>query len=438
MEHEFLDKIKKNLNITDFNAMQQAVLELDLKKHPNILLISPTGSGKTLAIMLLLSRINRLKQNGKQFIVIVPSRELAIQTSDVVKAMKSELSCVCCYGGNIMKDEKNKLKENPNLIIGTPGRITDHLNQGTILPENIYTLVLDEFDKCLELGFRDELVEIFDRTVRNIKYMALLSATESEEALEQFGGIASFKVMNFKKKVDIEEHIVISPEKDKLETLYKLLLYIGNKKVIVFLNYREAVERTSKWLDTMHVKNASFHGGMLQIDREKNLYKFKNGSCNILVTTDLASRGLDITDVDAVVHYHLPLKKEIYTHRNGRTARWDKSGDAYSIIYKEEVRPEWMDGKISVTEIPEGLPALEEPQFATLYIGKGKKDKINKIDIVGFIIKKAGLCKEDVGLIVVKNDYSFVAIKKEKCEIVIKTFQKEKIKGVKTIIEVAR
>ena len=176
---------------------------------------------------------------------------------------------------------------------------------------------------------------------------------------------------------------------------------------------------------------------MEQKDREKNLYKFKNGSCDVLVSTDLASRGLDIDAVDNIVHYHLPLKKEIYLHRNGRTGRWDRDGNSYAILSAEEKRPEWLGRDIPVAELPSGLPLPQPPRFVTLYLGKGKKDKISKADIVGFLIKKAGLDKDDIGLIAVKKSYSFVAVKRAKCEIVIKTCQKEKIKGVKTFMEVA-
>lgn len=437
MDTALLEQIKRNLSIEELNEMQLVSASADLNKYRKVMLLSPTGSGKTLAVLLMLQRLSEHLREGEKMLMLVPSRELAVQIDGVCRAMKTSLTSVCCYGGNLMKDEKNRLRENPLLVVGTPGRLIDHFEQGTIDAESIRCIVMDEFDKCLELGFRDEMAVIFKKACK-LKNLILLSATDaSEEALLPFGGKEGFKVFDFYKKVDVHEHIVISPEKDKLQTLYDTLLYIGNEKTIVFLNYREAVERVSGWLTQKNICHAVFHGGMEQKDREKNLYKFKNGSCDVLVSTDLASRGLDIDAVDNIVHYHLPLKKEIYLHRNGRTGRWDRDGNSYAILSAEEKRPEWLGRDIPVAELPSGLPLPQPPRFVTLYLGKGKKDKISKADIVGFLIKKAGLDKDDIGLIAVKKSYSFVAVKRAKCEIVIKTCQKEKIKGVKTFMEVA-
>ena len=181
-----------------------------------------------------------------------------------------------------------------------------------------------------------------------------------------------------------------------------------------------------------------FHGGMEQKDRERALYKFANGSCNVFISTDLASRGLDIPDINHIIHYHLPLNDDAYIHRNGRTARWDAQGNAYIILSPEEEIPSFVQQVPCEYKIVKSLQQPSMPKWVTLYIGKGKKDKINKVDIVGFLSKVGGLLKDDIGRIDVKEHYAFVAIKREKLHSTLQVVKGQKIKGVKTIIEITR
>ena len=233
----------------------------------------------------------------------------------------------------------------------------------------------------------------------------------------------------------IKVYTVKSPEKDKLEVLSKLLCYLGDKSSLVFVNYRESVERVYRYLLQAGISCEMFHGGMEQKDRERALYKFSNGSCNVFVSTDLAARGLDIPNIDHVIHYHLPLNEDAYIHRNGRTARWDASGNVFLILGPEEYLPEF------IQQIPEDYvwegpkPDPAKPQWVTLYIGKGKKDKINKVDIVGFLSKVGGLGKSDIGRIDVKEHYAFVAIRRNLLKETLAAVSGQKIKGIKTIIE---
>ena len=328
----------------------------------------------------------------------------------------------------------------PSLIIGTPGRMNDHLEKQNFDASTVKLLVIDEFDKCLEFGFQEEMNEVISK-LPALKRRFLLSATDAEE-IPQFTGLNRTVKLNFLGDGEDDNRLqlykVMSPIKDKLETLYKLVCNIGSESTLVFCNHRESVDRVGKFLRSQKVCCETFHGGMEQDDRERALYKFRNGSCSILVSTDLAARGLDITGVQHVVHYHLPVAEDGFIHRNGRTARWDADGNAYVILHAEEKVPEYMNDDLEVYVLPEETSKPALPNFVTLYIGKGKKDKINKIDIVGFLFKKGGLNKEDVGRVDVKDHYAFAAISRKKVKQTLKLLQNEKIKGVKALIELAK
>ena len=164
---------------------------------------------------------------------------------------------------------------------------------------------------------------------------------------------------------------VKSPEKDKLQTLLRLLCELGDKSSLVFVNYRESVERVYHFLRREGVACEMFHGGMEQKDRERALYKFSNGSCNVFISTDLASRGLDIPNIDHVVHYHLPINEDAYIHRNGRTARWDATGEAFILLGPEEDLPGYVKQQPSQYELKKNMPRPAQPRWATIYIGKG-------------------------------------------------------------------
>ena len=240
-------------------------------------------------------------------------------------------------------------------------------------------------------------------------------------------------------KERISLHVVHSPEKDKLQTLLRLLGSRGQESSLVFVNYREAVDRVGKFLKQEGVYCELFHGGMEQKDREKALYKFVNGSCNVFVSTDLAARGLDIPDIDNVVHYHLPVNEDGYTHRNGRTARWEAEGNSYLILGPEETLPDYLDASlVDEYALPETVEKPKAPKWITLYIGKGKKDRLSKTDILGFLCQKGGLSKEEVGRIDVKEHQSFVAVSRQKHRELLERISGEKIKGLKTIIQVTR
>jgi len=439
------NEILEKLGI-EMNAMQNEAYDAILHSRNDVVVLSPTGSGKTLAYLMPLVQLVDADSDEVQAVVITPGRELALQSAEVLKSMGSGLRGMACYGGRPTMDEHRVLRQvKPQIIFGTPGRLNDHLEKRNILADDIKYLVIDEFDKCLEMGFQDEMSALIDK-VQNVDRHFLLSATKAEEIPHFLRRDKKAKVTNIS-YIDNEEQVpdririyqVNSPEKDKLEALRKLLLSLGDQSTIVFLNYRQSVERTDEFLREQGFFTSAFHGGLEQQDREDALYKFSNGSANVFVSTDLGSRGLDIPDIDNIIHYHIPETEDNYIHRVGRTARWDKQGRAFFLLSPGEHLPEYVDSEVRIYEIPDttGMKP-SEAKMATVYIGKGKKDKISKGDIVGFICKNANLQGKEIGKIDVKDRYSYVAVPRKKLRLVINSCKGVKIKGIRTVVEEVR
>ena len=337
-------------------------------------------------------------------------------------------------------DEHRKLREvQPQIVFATPGRLNDHLQKGNIDTHAIRYLFIDEFDKCLEMGFHDEMQQLIGLLPKAIRSV-LLSATPAEELGSQTLVTRFFKVLNFLPEDEqVSQRVTIyrvqSEEKDKLPTLRQLLLSFQGASTIVFLNYRDAVERVATYLREQGFVVSHFHGGMEQRQREDALYRFSNGSASILVSTDLAARGLDIPNIANIVHYHLPETEDGYVHRVGRTARWDKHGKAFFILHGQEQIPAYVDADVADFALSQVLPEPTQPRFQTLYIGKGRRDKLSKTDIVGFLCKKGGLKGDDIGRIDVRDRYTYVAVARTKAKQVVQRTQGEKIKGLRTVIE---
>lgn len=438
---KLIPSVLLNLKIEKLNRMQQATLD-QIDNIEDLILLSPTGSGKTLAYLLPLLGLLKGEDKTTQALILVPSRELALQIETVFKQMNVSWHMCCCYGGHSVAEEKRSiLGTRPEIIVGTPGRVLDHLRRGVILTDEIQTLIIDEFDKSLEFGFHEEMSDII-KMLPSLKKRMLISATDTPE-IPLFTGVKNPVKLNFiddaaeENDDRLKQMQVISPLKDKLETLYALLCTLGSQSSIVFCNHRESVDRVCKLLGEKKMEVGRFHGGMEQVDREKALYKFRNKSCNVLISTDLAARGLDIPEVEHIIHYHLPLTEEAFIHRNGRTARWDATGTSYIILYSEEPSPSYLSQPLETFHLPSDLLKPSKPIWQTLYIGKGKKDKLSKGDIAGFFYKKGRLTHEDIGSIDIKEHYSFVAVKRSKVKQLLALIHDEKIKNMKTIIEIA-
>jgi superfamily II DNA/RNA helicase len=437
---EAFPEILSKLGIPALNAMQETALPA-IQQHPNVILLAPTGSGKTLAFLLPVLSLLKAGTPGVQCLILSPTRELAIQIERVWQQMATGFKVNTCYGGHSMQTETKSLSQPPALLIGTPGRILEHINRNTIAPGSIRTLVLDEFDKSLSMGFQEQMADII-KALPGLEKRVLVSAT-AKQHIPGFTGITHPKVLNFNKAIEkstdgLVVKRVVSPTEDKGPTLFRLLCFLGSEQTLIFCNQRDATEHASALLSSMGIANTFFHGGMDQPEREKTLVQFRNGSILFLVASDLAARGLDIPEVKHVVHFELPLKQNDFLHRNGRTARMHAEGTAYLLMHPDEPLPAYLPDPPPLLELPE-IDTLPEPSpWTTLYISGGKKDKLSKMDIVGFLSKKGNLQKDDIGKIEVLDFMSFVAVRKDLADGLLQAIQSEKMKGKKYKIVVTK
>ncbi|KIA90717.1 DEAD/DEAH box helicase [Kaistella jeonii] len=432
-----LQSLYQNLQIQDMNQMQKSAYKAS-ENEKDLLLLSPTGSGKTLAFLFPVLRNLKKELSGIQAMILVPSRELGLQIEQVFKSMGTDFKVSVCYGGHDKKIEVNNLIEAPALLIGTPGRIAYHLKNDNFDATTIKTLVLDEFDKSLEFGFHDDMSLIISE-MPLLSQRILTSATAMDQ-IPDFTGLNNEEKVDFLKvleiKPDFQLRKVITTSEEKLETLFQLLCKIGNKRTLIFCNHRDAVDRISELLKEKGISRETFHGGMEQDERERALLKFKNDSSRILITTDLASRGLDIPEVESIVHYQLPPKEDAFIHRNGRTARMNAKGFVYLIMTEDENFP-FIKKNTPEEKLTQDYKMPARTPYLTIYISAGKKDKVNKVDIVGFLIKKGELEKDDIGLIEVKDTTSYVAVNRQKVVALLKKLENQRLKNKKLKIEIA-
>ncbi len=427
------------LGIESLNAMQEEMLSV-CRKCDNVVLLSPTGSGKTLAYLLAISVGKDILAGDGAFpsvLILVPSRELAVQTRDVAARLYRDLKVFACYGGRAAMDEHRVMRELcPDVIVGTPGRVLDHIAKGNFDTAGIGLVVIDEFDKSLELGFHRQMQDILS-VLPGVRRRILLSATDSPD-IPDFVGVDNVCKLDFTGGDDYEgrirQWVVRSPQKDKLRTLSDLLCCHGQETSMVFLGFRDAVGRVAEYLGGMGFTVSAFHGGMEQRDRERALFRFQCGASNILVCTDLAGRGLDIEGVDNIVHYHLPVNRETLVHRNGRTARWDREGQSFLIVGPEERVPDFA-GDWDEALVSGRVAVPSKSRWEVLYIGRGKRDKVNRVDVVGFLCKTGGLEREQLGMVKVFPSWCFAAVERSAVRDVLNRVRGQKIKGQKTIVE---
>jgi ATP-dependent RNA helicase DeaD len=428
-----------NLGIESLNEMQEMAQDAILN-DANILLLSPTGSGKTLAFLLPIFEMLQPEINTVQCLILVPSRELGLQIEQVWKKMGTDYKVNVCYGGHSIDTEIKNLSNPPAVLIGTPGRIADHIERGTFKMDAIQTLVLDEFDKSLQLGFHEQMSFIISK-LNKLNKRILVSATSDIE-IPKYTRVVNPTVLDFIPTEEVNSNLtlkmVVSKEKDKINSLFNLICSLKSQSAIIFCNHRDAAERISDTLNEKGIYSTYYHGGMDQDERERALIQFRNGSVSYLVTTDLAARGLDILEMNHVIHYHLPSKEDEFTHRNGRTARMLASGTAYIVAHESEKKMDYIDYTTTVLNLDTATTLPKAPEFQTIYVSGGKKNKLNKIDIVGFFSQKGKLEKGDLGLIEVKDFISFAAVKSKKVKEFLGNIRDEKMKGKKFKIEVAR
>lgn len=407
--------------------MQRAMMKVQLPAR--VLLQAPTGSGKTLAYVLAALRVVEASKGAPQILVVAPTRELTLQIFDVMRTLAlPDFKATAVYGGHSYEAEAKSLEAGTDIVVGTPGRIVDHINRRRLDLRELRALVIDEYDKSLELGFEPDMRRIVHHASRARTFI-LTSATvaelptfvsEVDTTLDYTGGAAP--------QPKVQCYSVTSPSPDKLDTLCELLRGLAGKRLIVFVNHREAADRVYGRLRADGFGAALYHGGLDQQLRERALILFENGTSPVLVATDLAARGLDIDSVDAVVHYHLPSTPEAWTHRNGRTARMGATGEAYAIVSEHDKPASFIEADAIAVPQPcaDGRPAV-----ATLYFNAGRKEKISRGDIAGFLIAKGGLEASEVGRIDVKDHCAYAAVPAAKAAAVVKAVAPHKIKNTR-------
>ncbi|OFX58798.1 MAG: helicase [Bacteroidetes bacterium GWB2_41_8] len=425
--------ILEKLNIEKLNVMQEETREAIIS-NPEIVLLSPTGTGKTLAFLLPIIAELDINCPEVQVLIVVPSRELAIQIEQVVREMGTGYKANAVYGGRAGSKDKTEIKHRPAILIGTPGRIADHLRRENFSLEFIATLVLDEFDKSLEIGFEVEMKEILT-LLPNVQKKILTSATQEVE-IPKFVGLKNPTIIDYLDQgtSQLKVRTVISSSPDKLETLTELLCHLGNQPGIIFCNFKDTIQEVSDFLNENNIGHGCFYGGMEQKDRERALIKFRNGTHRLIVATDLAARGIDIPEIRFIIHYQLPQRAHEFTHRNGRTARMFNDGTAYVLKGKNESLPDFVANaeieEIQKTTIPP--PSI----WKTIYISGGRKDKISKGDIAGLFMKQGKLGGDQIGTIEIKTDCAFVAVQASEVNRLISLVDNSRLKSKKVRVTV--
>lgn len=425
--------ILDKLNIEKLNVMQEETQEAILS-NPEIVLLSPTGTGKTLAFLLPIIAELDINCPEVQVLIVVPSRELAIQIEQVVREMGTGYKANAVYGGRAGSKDKTEIKHRPAILIGTPGRIADHLRRENFSSEFITTLVLDEFDKSLEIGFEVEMKEIL-ALLPNVQKKILTSATQEVE-IPKFVGLDNPTVIDYLDQgtSQLKVRTILSTSHDKLETLAELLCHLGNQPGIVFCNFKDTIQDVSDFLNYHNIGHGLFYGGMEQKDRERALIKFRNGTHQLIVATDLAARGLDIPEIKFIIHFQLPQRAHEFTHRNGRTARMFNDGTAYVIKGKNEILPDFVEN-VEIEEIRKA-PVPSPSIWKTIYISGGRKDKISKGDIAGLFMKQGKLGSDQIGSIEIKTDCAFVAVRSSEVNRLISLVDNSRLKSKKVRVTV--
>jgi superfamily II DNA/RNA helicase len=427
--------ILQKLRIAALNPMQIEAQDV-INQSDEVVLLSDTGTGKTLAFLLPLIAQLDPSISETQILILAPSRELVIQIEQVIRDMGTGFKANAVYGGRASSKDRTELKHPPGILVGTPGRVADHIRRGIIDTTFITSLVLDEFDKILEVGFEGEMKEITG-SLPALRKKVLTSATQKIE-IPAFLNLCDPIKIDYTTEADQKLKIVtvVSKHKNKLETLANLLLSTDAQSGIVFCNFKDSISLVSDFLTSRQIDHVCFYGGLEQKDRERALIKFRNGTQRILVATDLAARGIDVPEMDFIIHYELPPRLEEFTHRNGRTARMHAHGTAYVLKWKNRDLPPFIVADEEITVQPQ-RNSYHSP-WVTLFISGGRKDKISKGDIAGLFFKQGNLKKDELGMIELKQDCAFVAVTKSKSDQLIRKLNNSRLKKKKVRISLLK
>lgn len=426
-----IENIKNKLGIIKINEMQQKMLDSDAD---SIILTAPTGSGKTLAFACRMLKSIHPGDGKVKAIVIAPSRELVMQIESVVRPIASEFKTVAFYGGHSMTDERNSLTPTPDIIIATPGRLLDHMQRGQLRIDGLQILVLDEYDKSLQLGFEGEMKRIIKR-IGHVSELILTSAT-TLDPIPDYLPFENPVRLDFFMKVDPRSRTqtveVKSYSRDKLDSLVDLLrTFPAGERTIVFVNHRESAERVYRRLRQDGIPATLYHGALDQQQRAMAIDLLTNGTAPVLVATDLAARGLDIAGVNNVIHYHLPVDIQAWTHRNGRTARMDATGTVWAIVSEADTIPEYIRFDRQFQPKTQADAGFSDPGLSSVYIAAGKKEKISKGDVAGFISASGVTASDEIGKIAVHDHYAVAAVPSTKVSSTVKALSAIKLKGKK-------
>lgn len=430
--------ILHKLSIEKLNPMQEEAASV-IGANSEIVLLSPTGTGKTLAFLLPLIAELDAKCLEVQALIVVPSRELALQIEQVVREMGTGYKVNAVYGGRSGQKDKIELKHAPAILIGTPGRLADHIRRENFSIEHIKTLVLDEFDKSLEVGFEAEMTEII--SALPLLQKKILTSATNKVHIPKFVALESPTYVNYLGEgvPELQIKTILSPDEYKLETLVDTIHQLRNQPGIIFCNFKDSIQDVSDFLTGNHIKHGCFYGGMEQKDRERALIKFRNGTYQILIATDLAARGIDVPEIKFIIHYQLPPRNHEFIHRNGRTARMHSAGTAYILQWEKEYLPEYLQQEnipeYRANEI-EDMHSPASPVWETLFISGGRKDKISKGDISGLFMKQGKLTPEQIGIIELKHDCAFVAVQASQVKRLIQAVNNSKLKKKKIRVSV--
>jgi len=412
-----------SLGYREMTAIQAESLPLALDGK-DLIAQAKTGSGKTAAFALPLLCKLKPRDFGCQALVLCPTRELATQVAGEIRRLaryQNNIKVVVLCGGQSIGPQIGSLEHGAHIVVGTPGRIKDHLRKKTLSLGRVNTLVLDEADRMLDMGFIDDIEAIIGETPKK-RQTLLFSATYPDDIVslsKQFQQNPSrVSVETLHSEEHITQHFYICDKRSKLDRLVSLLNHYQPRTAVVFCNTKALVREVCDHLERSGINAIGLHGDLEQRDRDQVLIQFKHQSCSVLVATDVAARGLDIEDLPAVVNYELPREAEVYIHRIGRTGRAGREGLALTLFSDSERyklgRIEDILGREVEIEAIETLPAnakaLPSPAFTTLCIAGGRKHKVRPGDILGALTGDAGIDGKAVGKIDVMDYAAYVAI----------------------------
>ena len=433
-----------SLGYQQMTPIQQASLPAMLNGQ-DIIAQAKTGSGKTVAFGIgLLAKLNAQNQQV-QALILCPTRELADQVSKSIRQLARfipNVKLVSLCGGTLIRPQYDSLQHNAHIVVGTPGRIQKHLDKGSLNLDSVTTLVLDEADRMLDMGFYDEIIKIINATPKN-RQTLLFSATYPEAIKKMSAGIQKnpleVKVEVSHRDNPIEQLFFEIDKTQRAKSLITLLAHYRPESTVIFCNTKIQCQEVADELQKQALHALVLNGDLEQKDRDKVLLLFTNKSCPILIATDVAARGLDIKDLQAVINYEIAFDPEIYIHRIGRTGRAGKEGLALSLYSPAEADrinalEDYQKHPVTFVDISTLRPSKNVELLApmvTLCIDGGRKNKVRAGDILGALTGDAGIDSKYVGKIDITDEYSYVAIDRSIANQAVKQLAEGKIKGRK-------